>query len=368
MGIWSFWLLMLISWNLEHGPHSDRHRHNQLREALSLLLACRAPEGSPLFLQLAPQMAKELEEGGLAQFPRERHLEHEVWDWLRHRAKGGQLGRRVSMDRFGGTQHAVAQHRPLWTVELFERCFLALELDFLAGRKFVDKLIVKQQGCSSITEGSTDPRKLQVDDRALRACCHNAVTISDVALDDMHHRRVVDMVLVAQQPLAEYHTSQNRRLRDVKETRQWLLEQVCGGVSEHLESFWHFLSSLESLAKAGFALPGITADSAADMDVDLQKLVKDECADMFAQLCLSFVSQRVVRLMYLQGWPARMFGALASEEDAAHVLEAFRDDEQLWREFVEREAKSARLQLIQRRGVMNLRCVKQFSFACAEDG
>ena len=43
MKIWNFWLLMLITWNLEHAPHADQGRRNQLHAALSGLYHSTSP-------------------------------------------------------------------------------------------------------------------------------------------------------------------------------------------------------------------------------------------------------------------------------------------------------------------------------------
>lgn len=371
-GCWPFWLLYLISMNLEHGPHQDRHRHNQLRAALSELLEKRRPEDCPLFLQLAPMMARDLEDGGVLQFDRERSLEAELWEWLQGRAKRGPLGRRVSMNRFGGTQHSAKHHRPLWVVELFERTFLSLELDFLAGQRFVDKLTVKGKEDASLSGGTTDPRRLQVDDRALRGICSNAVAVSVLTLDDFSHRRVVDIILTAQRPLDAFHTEQNRVLRDVGGTRRWLLQQIGGGIRQHLVAFVDMMSDLTSLSDAGFIITvgaGGAAHSGAETnDQAMETLVEDESADLFGGMLLSFVAQRASRLLPFQGWPIRMLGAVASDGAAQEIIGQFQKDEELWKAFVSTPGKSAALKLIERRGTMNLRCVKQFSEAFADEG
>ena len=136
-----FWLLMLISWNLEHGHHSDRFRMNQLRSSLASLLKERRPHQVPLFKKLAGSMVHELEAGGIVTFPREQPIEEELWQWLQKRADCGTLHRRVATNRFGGTQHAAMKHLPYWSVELFERTFLALEMGFLGGRKLEEKTL-----------------------------------------------------------------------------------------------------------------------------------------------------------------------------------------------------------------------------------
>lgn len=55
------WLLMGITFNLEHGPHGDQERRNQMRECLRSMYDRCLLEQLPLFREYAPKVVDELE-------------------------------------------------------------------------------------------------------------------------------------------------------------------------------------------------------------------------------------------------------------------------------------------------------------------
>eukprot|EP00969_Alexandrium_andersonii_P093750 4141844-Alexandrium_andersonii.AAC.1 len=44
-----------------------------------------------------------------------------------------------------------------------------------------------KHGDSVTAGGQTDPTRPQLEDRALRECCANAIVVSCMTLDDQHH-------------------------------------------------------------------------------------------------------------------------------------------------------------------------------------
>ena len=133
------------------------------------------------------------------------------------------------MGRYGGSLHSAMANMPLWTVQLWERSFLALQADFLKGSKFVKKLTANAKVIAEAGEGSTDPKPMQLEDRALRECCTNAVVISMMSLQQREHQRVVGLITSCSAPLDLFYTTQNRQLRSVTDAESWLTGMVCGG-------------------------------------------------------------------------------------------------------------------------------------------
>lgn len=370
--LFEFWCLLLITFNLEHGPHRDQGRRNQLRDGLAKLFETRSPEQCPLFEQMSPEMAQDLEEAGILQFSGEESREATLWEWLKSRSRHGPMGRRVSMCRFGGMQHAAMSQRPYWTVNLFERTLLALEQDMLRGKKFEAKLTLKAKHVEGASGSTTNPTHLQLDDRALRGCCENAVVVSILTLDDADHRRVVDCVLTAQAPLDKWHTEQNRTLRSTESTRGWLLQQVSGAYRANVQAFIAKLFCLDSLVDAGFFLLGISpggTQTRPGQALDNHELIiEDEYAELYAGLMFGFVTQRVSRGFFYDCWPTKMIGALAGESEAARLIEEFQDDQRIFGAFEVVEGKGAIAKAVLKRHVMSLRSVKQFSAAFEETG
>ena len=159
VGMYDFWLLLLISWNLPWGPDKDESRRNQISQAMEDLFAMTVPEDCPLFIEAAPTMLKELDEAGVFMLQHERSPEWKLWDWLKTKGQFEKTGRRTTMCRFGGTLATASQQRPLWSMHLFQRTWCALELDMLKGKRFTEKLVTKSSAVATGEGGvgNTDP-------------------------------------------------------------------------------------------------------------------------------------------------------------------------------------------------------------------
>ena len=114
------------------------------------------------------------------------------------------------MGRYGGSLAAARKNRGLWSVHLWERTCLAMEQDMLKGSGFVKKIALEEPLAADGSAGSTDPRPLQFDEKALKQCCGNAVVISCMTLQQRTSQRVVDLIVTLSEPLDEYHAHQSR--------------------------------------------------------------------------------------------------------------------------------------------------------------
>ena len=214
LGLWNLWLLLLVTWNLEFGPHRDSERRNQIRTLLDTVYKFRKPHEVPIFEAAAPTIAAELEAAGLASFPRERPLNEELWDWLKTDNAAGTMGRRVAMNRFGAPQHAAMYGQGLWSKRLMERTVLALEQDWLTGEKFLEKMQIKPgapEAGGETSEVGTNPKLITVSDKIDLSGMRNAVVTSVATLQNSHHhQRGVDQVIELQKPLDKYFKSSTR--------------------------------------------------------------------------------------------------------------------------------------------------------------
>ena len=300
-----FWCLMLITWNLEFGPHQDSERRNQLRACLDKIYSFQYFE-LPLFEAYAPDITRQLEAAGLCSFPRAKDVAAECWDWMREQNRTAGIGRRIAFNRFGGAQHGAIKHKPFWAKRLFERTVLAIESDWMAG-KAVSKTVIKPGAAEGFSDGgTTNPRVLQVADKAMLSGFKNCVVTSAKSLEMRQHIRVCDIVIELQKPLDEHHTWQNRELRNVTNTRKYIKYMVSGGAVSHVESFMQLLDNQDSLVSAGFLLPGVNCATEVEKlpePADFLMLIEDEHADIYGQGCLSMSKQRGQRLAFWDSWP-----------------------------------------------------------------
>eukprot|EP00974_Lingulodinium_polyedra_P098658 9562105-Lingulodinium_polyedra.AAC.1 len=83
--LYPFWILMLISWNLPHGPFQDDLRYFQIHTAMNKAYEESSPHSNALFQEVCPMIYQELLEAGV-QFPGEQSMEVETWAHLKEAA------------------------------------------------------------------------------------------------------------------------------------------------------------------------------------------------------------------------------------------------------------------------------------------
>lgn len=202
-GCWDFWLLMLITWNLEFGPWQEAGRRNELGDTLGNLYTNFEPFECLLFLHHVGQMVKDLEDHNVYILPLTKSLEAELWDFLGNRVRNPVAGRRAALNRFGGAYHPAKKCKAWWTVMQWERTYLAMEQDMLRGKDFQAKLrkTAAPAEASAIPKSSTDGRRIRLGDRTIRGRCENAVAISVRTLQEARRKQTIDGIIVAGEPL-----------------------------------------------------------------------------------------------------------------------------------------------------------------------
>ena len=252
-GILSLWCLMLVTWNLEFGPKLEETRREELRTGLATIYETRLPRETPLFLQLAPAMVRELEFFKVVTFPRLQPIADELWQWLQKRNRTGSMGRRVANSRYGAAIHAARKQQGYWTVQLWERTCIAIEQDMLKGRRFMKKLVMPKEAVEGAMLGKTKNKvgMLQLEDRTLQQDCQNAIVCSVMTLQLPDHSRTISVVSAVAYELDAFHTDQNRDCRSAAECSEWLVRMVRGDYQRHLNRIVGLLSDKVALARAG---------------------------------------------------------------------------------------------------------------------
>jgi hypothetical protein len=364
VGLWDFWLLFLTTLNYEFGPRNDETRRSILRSLLAKLYDNRMPEDAPIFMELAPQMVFELESNNIAHFDRVLPLEIELWNWLKSNNRSGSMGRRIAMNRYGGSLHGAMRELPLWAVHLWERSCVAIETDVLKGKRFTDKLVCKAKHKEAEDVGVTGSRGIHIEDRALKSCCENATAVNVMILQQSDHRRIVQITCAYSRPVDKYHTTQNRECRSARESQLWLLEMTSGGYTKFLRSFLELLTDRSVLVDAGFKVDAIVADLPGDLSVPLldELLIEEnEYADLSGQMVLAYLTEFAVRGLWLSSWPARMTNQMKSHALAVKVIDEYKLDLEVFDAFCAFDGKTAAEKQVQSRHLFQLRCNEQYT-------
>ena len=141
--------------------------------------------------------------------------EEELWNILKNRAPFSRPSyRKANLGRFADVIAAPEANINQWYLDLWERTTLALDMDFLRGRQFVNKILVRVKDSDDPEHSaSTSVKKLRIEDRTLRAASHNAVAVSVMMLGEDTNRRLVGMFLAGGSEVKRWHGEQNEFLR-----------------------------------------------------------------------------------------------------------------------------------------------------------
>ena len=144
-----------------------------------------------------------------------------------------------------------------WAFDKFERTAVALELDFLRGRRFASQVTMRQMNADDlVAEGGapTNPRIVNIIDRSIRDSCANVVSVSVMMLNDPHAERLCQCVLAPARALKQWQGHENKTNRSVGECRRWAIDQSCGAYVKHLTNMVRVLSDRAVLEDCKFSL------------------------------------------------------------------------------------------------------------------
>ena len=243
--------------NLPHGPNRDDQRRYETRELMSSVYRSDVlPEDVPLFVAHSERIIENLRTTGVV-FDNNKCLLRQAWDWFRvNRCESLASGRRTSTCRFMGLPCAIIDHVNHWGLDLFERTYVALELDKLGNRALVEKLKLDPT-VAAVEEPSGErastSKTTTIDEKAVRKCCENALVISVLVLQDDHHYRVAQIMACAAAVLKRWHTDQNKILRCSGGSLKFWTDQVEGGYLTHVNDCLDVLFNMQALHDCGFA-------------------------------------------------------------------------------------------------------------------
>ena len=192
-----------------------------------------------------------------------------------------------------------------WYADLWERTTMGLDLDFMKGKKFTQKLMLKG-AASSHDEGgeSTSAKRLSLDCKVLKQLAPNMVAVSVTLLESEDNRRCVGTFRCICMRIAKWERSANKRLRGSQANRDWLVEQIAErGYMAHLEDLLSALSSKEDMSSVGLVVTSEAAMQCSNADI----IDEDFWADFFGQTTMHALAARGRRGASLtHGWPNRM--------------------------------------------------------------
>ena len=269
------------------------------------------------------------------------------------------------MARFLSSLHAAVKALPFWHVQLFERTTFALEKDALGAMTSEDKLILRpgDREAPKEGEGSTNKKQISVEERTLNACV-NASAISTMFMGDEDNRKLVHIVTILGEPVLNWHTWQNKLLRNSEQSRTFLVETQCGGFFEHVNEIVRRFSSTSFVNDIGLLT---TKPIGEDNEFHGVAVSEDALADTAGGFCFSLIARRVQRQLWLlSGWPWSISKVLKNDVFAEHTAKLFKADWAIYDSIEALPDKDAGLVDYCRRHLFNLTANIQIKLGLAE--
>lgn len=326
--LWGYWIMMLVCYNMEHGPWADDLRWAQIVDSWAEATRSFSPTEMPVFeehLAMAvheqggDQAVMQSAEDGESLEMRMWRLMHSGW-----RAKGY----KTCLIRFFATREKAATFGPWWHLSLIKYSYLIVESG-MASTKKIAQLAVKPPRGPQDERAVTDSKRLDLSEKAMRASAQNALVLSCLILGDYKNCRLARCIVAITAPLHRWHAEQKRAQRKSQGNLKWLVAQLDGAFTATIAGTLAVLADIPSLQTIAFDLGNgpVSTDNATLMSFPEMFGDEDDIADVLGGLCLSLVGRRLARCAFLlRGWPLRLCGVLGSASLRAETVREFQLD------------------------------------------
>ena len=365
--LFDFLILMMVTFNLPHGPHNNDVRWNQILGVEDALAQRHNARSCVLFQAHVVDMINELRETG-TELPGEKDADLEVWDlWLRRRRLRNK-GDKIMLNRYSACSARINKEMCYWSMDTFELEYLAIELDMLKSKKMAAKLVVKTAVDPTGGEGGgpTGLKTLHIEDKSIRGCAHNAVCIAVKMRTDYDNYRICKLFLSTTLPVKDWRTTMVRECRSADGTRDYFVQQIVGGAWKHCTSIMEQLTKHRELEYMDFAILGPLGATMCLGDGDMER--DEDFALLAWRLHASMFCARTTRLLYLMTPPHSLHGVLDTPISAKRALSSFKLDRDIYKKLSEGDANDQTATLYLRRHLLNTTSAKQNLQACEELG
>lgn len=365
-GLYGLTLLWLVHVNLLHGPDKEDYRYHQCREHLRELYSSSTAAETPLFLFLASRIITAMKHLGF-DFVSGQPLEQQAWQFLSERAAFLKEGERTSMCRFQAVAASLSKNVVLWPIHLFDRTYVALEEDVVSGNKFLENFCRFARPSDAPGEGGgATSARAAFEDRILRACSQNCVTISVGLLPDSGNERIFCIMSEATKSVLEWDSGNRQLCRDGDGCADFMIGQCSGDYMKHVEAITAILHTVKSLELCQFIVTESEASLRKGSAGDV--ITEDDFADILGQFSWSLAVERIKRGLWLcRGWPWSMCRILSKNEACGdRCLKEFADDHVVFDALAAHGGRCATADAMLRRHCFQKTSVVQFKHAFAD--
>lgn len=293
--------LMMIAWNMRHGPWAEDARQKEIEAVISNFFAdFPKPQQSPLFMSLVQRMSFDQEDTEL------EHCEDLPGEMYRRFKEENpfakKYGAKVNWNRFMGFLKQGRDEASRWTFTYLSCLLCCLEQGYFSGAKFRRVLFNAEMELTK--DRTTSSAKMMTKESEIIKSAQNQVVVATLMLSShstQRRQRSIDKCLEYQ---LQWFEQQAHELRSVDSTVKWLTEQIAGKFCESLMGTLNTIASDDTLAYIGFELPKPELCNRPYTSFFLEE--EDWLAGGMAKLALCTVGCRLARCAWmLWGWSAR---------------------------------------------------------------
>lgn len=364
-GLKPLMMLIMLIINLLSMPDDSDLRLRQLRDLMQEHFKVATPQSSPLFQYLSAAIHKERS----LEVEREEHetKDDALWRLLQVDSYYKKKQGRCCIARFNAIVGLSRKVLSCWHSLTFELAVSAIEGGMLE-KRMVSQIALKTTGGdeASVGEaGATSRKVVSTVDRTLRSCGANGVVVALATISEEVNKRHLAAIVYAGVKPMHWAGEAARRMKSVAENREWLAEQIKGGVCDCVKGVLSVLHDREYLVAADFLPPVRLCDNDAAEEIAYE----DEVATVAARVVLPLAQQHLRRFLWMFGWPRCLVLALGSEAECTEVLSSFRDHLRLFRQLEQQGAQASAVakKLLGRSHFQKL-SVQQVVCACEELG
>jgi hypothetical protein len=334
---------------------------------LNLLFALPLfPSAQVLFQDKVKNMLAEIGEAGI-ELPGEQPADMELWELWKSRQSFRNKRDRVMLNRFQACIVRAEKELPFWSMDLFEREYVGLELDMLRSKKLRQRIVVKSKdrdaGEGAGPSGSTSKLKLHFEDKSLRSVADNAVGISVALLDDYENRRITECIVYSLNNLKQWRVEMIRQCRSSSGHRDFLINMCSGGAWKHATEAVGRLANKSYLKRMRFLteFPEAKPEPTTVMH-------EDNFAELVWKLVMGSLAGVVRRFMMFWGLPHGFAGLLSDSTTATKCVQEFQQDVEIFDELKSMSDLQQNVKKKVDRHVLNLVGVQQYEQAFKELG
>lgn len=306
VGLKPWWLLMMIMFNVAHGPWNDDYRYGQITECWKQLKQNMRPEELPLFMD---KVARMIEDMGVLGRGMGSDMTAKMFAECVEEPPLKRKGYKCNLNRFFGGIKVAREQIPQWHKLLFCEEHVVIE-EGMMPNKMIEPLKAKpQQGDFS---KSTDSDRTSTMDRALRSQCQNSLVMAVILRGDSMNNWLCRIVVTIAEPVELWHGNQSKVLRDCNSSVKWLGEQHSGHFAAHVCQIAKRLGESTHLEFCRFDIPAL----GINMDFDEGTIaLQDDLADTYGQMSIILIKHRWCKtgLWLLHQWPHEAASGLPFE-------------------------------------------------------